>query len=69
MAAVGVSWGVPGRYCRTGPSLNTRELLLEHGGFVYDSDAYNAETRAKRQTRRHARERASTLGLGGLEAC
>ena len=30
-----------GWYCRYGPSVNTRELLLEEGGFVYDSDAYN----------------------------
>ena len=25
------------------PSLNTRRLLVEHGGFLYDSDAYNDE--------------------------
>jgi len=31
----------PGWYCRYGPSVNTRRLLAEHGGFVYDSDAYN----------------------------
>ncbi len=30
-----------GWYCRYGPSLHTRRLLVEHGGFVYDSDAYN----------------------------
>jgi peptidoglycan/xylan/chitin deacetylase (PgdA/CDA1 family) len=30
-----------GWYCRTAPSLNTRELLVEEGGFLYDSDAYN----------------------------
>ncbi len=30
-----------GWYCRYGPSVNTRELLIEEGGFVYDSDAYN----------------------------
>jgi peptidoglycan/xylan/chitin deacetylase (PgdA/CDA1 family) len=30
-----------GWYCRTSPSLNTRELLVEEGGFEYDSDAYN----------------------------
>ena len=30
-----------GWYCRYGPSLNTRRLLVEHGGFLYDSDAYN----------------------------
>ena len=32
-----------GWYCRYGPSLNTRRLLREHGGFLYDSDAYNDE--------------------------
>ncbi|MGO4588244.1 polysaccharide deacetylase family protein [Paenarthrobacter sp. 2TAF44] len=26
---------------RTGPSLHTRRLLVEEGGFIYDSDAYN----------------------------
>jgi peptidoglycan/xylan/chitin deacetylase (PgdA/CDA1 family) len=30
-----------GWYCRTAPSLHTRELLVEEGGFEYDSDAYN----------------------------
>ena len=30
-----------GWYCRHGPSVNTRELVVEEGGFVYDSDAYN----------------------------
>lgn len=30
-----------GWYCRTAPSVNTRALLVEEGGFVYDSDAYN----------------------------
>ena len=30
-----------GWYCRWGPSINTRELLVEEGGFLYDSDAYN----------------------------
>ena len=30
-----------GWYCRYAPSANTRELLVEEGGFVYDSDAYN----------------------------
>ncbi|WP_207539776.1 allantoinase PuuE [Sabulicella rubraurantiaca] len=32
-----------GWYCRYGPSIHTRALLLEHGGFRYDSDAYNDE--------------------------
>ena len=27
--------------CRTAPSVSTRRLLLEHGGFVHDSDACN----------------------------
>jgi peptidoglycan/xylan/chitin deacetylase (PgdA/CDA1 family) len=30
-----------GWYCRYGASVHTRELLVEDGGFVYDSDAYN----------------------------
>ena len=30
-----------GWYYRYGPSVNTRELLVEHGGFTYDSDVYN----------------------------
>ena len=32
-----------GWYCRYGPSVHTRRLLVEEGGFVYDSDAYNDE--------------------------
>ena len=32
-----------GWYCRTGPSVNTRRLILEHGGFLYDSDSYADE--------------------------
>lgn len=30
-----------GWYCRYGPSVNTRQLLVEEGNFLYDSDAYN----------------------------
>ena len=30
-----------GWYCRYAPSVNTRRLIVEEGGFVYDSDAYN----------------------------
>jgi peptidoglycan/xylan/chitin deacetylase (PgdA/CDA1 family) len=30
-----------GWYCRYGPSVHTRELLVEEGGFEYDADAYN----------------------------
>lgn len=30
-----------GWYCRYGPSVNTRRLVVEEGGFLYDSDAYN----------------------------
>jgi peptidoglycan/xylan/chitin deacetylase (PgdA/CDA1 family) len=29
-----------GWYCRYGPSVNTRRLVAEHGGFLYDSDYY-----------------------------
>jgi len=32
-----------GWYCRYGPGLHTRRLLVEEGGFLYDSDAYNDE--------------------------
>lgn len=32
-----------GWYCRYGPSVNTRRLLIEHGGFSYDSDYYGDE--------------------------
>ena len=32
-----------GWYCRYGPSVNTRRLLVEHGGFFYDSDYYGDE--------------------------
>jgi len=37
------TWGEApsGWYCRYGPSVNTRELVVRHGGFLYDSDAYN----------------------------
>ena len=30
-----------GWYCRYAPSENTRRLLVEHGGFLYDSNAYD----------------------------
>jgi allantoinase len=30
-----------GWYCRYSPSENTRRIVVEHGGFEYDSDAYN----------------------------
>jgi allantoinase len=32
-----------GWYCRYGPSVNTRKLVVEEGGFLYDSDAYDDE--------------------------
>jgi allantoinase len=32
-----------GWYCRYGPSVNTRRLLVEEGGFTYDSDYYGDE--------------------------
>jgi allantoinase len=32
-----------GWYCRYAPSENTRRLVVEHGGFLYDSDTYNDE--------------------------
>jgi allantoinase len=38
-------FGAPpeGWYCRYGPSEHTRALLVEAGGFAYDSDGYNDE--------------------------
>ena len=30
-----------GWHTKSSPSVNTRRLLTEHGGFLYDSDAYN----------------------------
>jgi peptidoglycan/xylan/chitin deacetylase (PgdA/CDA1 family) len=32
-----------GWYCRYGPSVNTRRLVVEDGGFLYDSDYYGDE--------------------------
>jgi peptidoglycan/xylan/chitin deacetylase (PgdA/CDA1 family) len=32
-----------GWYCRYAPGPNTRRLVAEEGGFLYDSDAYNDE--------------------------
>jgi len=32
-----------GWYCRYGPGVNTRRLLIEEGGFLYDSDTYADE--------------------------
>jgi putative urate catabolism protein len=32
-----------GWYCRYAPSAHTRRLLIEEGGFLYDSDSYNDE--------------------------
>ena len=32
-----------GWYCRYGPSVNTRRLVMEEGGFLYDSDSYADE--------------------------
>jgi len=32
-----------GWYCRYGPSVNTRRLVVEHGGFLYDRDYYGEE--------------------------
>jgi allantoinase len=32
-----------GRFCRCGPGVKTRGLLVEEGGFLFDSDCYNDE--------------------------
>ncbi len=41
--AIGKAAGTPpiGWHTRSATSVNTRRLLLEHGGFLYDSNAYN----------------------------
>jgi allantoinase len=43
VAAVRQTWGRPpvGWHTKSSPSVNTRRLIVEHGGFLYDSDAYN----------------------------
>jgi allantoinase len=43
VASIEQSTGAPvrGWYVRYGPSVHTRELVVEHGGFRYDSNAYN----------------------------
>src|SRR6516165_2464216 len=35
--------GPLGWYCRYGPGVNTRRLIVEEGGFLYDSDYYGDE--------------------------
>jgi peptidoglycan/xylan/chitin deacetylase (PgdA/CDA1 family) len=42
-AAIAATAGTPplGWHTRSATSVNTRRLLLEHGGFLYDSNAYN----------------------------
>lgn len=43
VAAIAAAAGSPpvGWHTRSAPTANTRRLLLEHGGFLYDSDAYS----------------------------
>lgn len=43
VAAITAATGIApvGWHTRSAPSTNTRRLLREHGGFLYDSDAYN----------------------------
>jgi allantoinase len=43
IAASGLGARPLGWYCRYGPSVNTRRLVVEEGGFLYDSDAYDDE--------------------------
>jgi peptidoglycan/xylan/chitin deacetylase (PgdA/CDA1 family) len=45
LASFEQTWGArpAGWYCRYGPSLHTREILVRAGGFSYDSDAYDDE--------------------------
>ncbi len=42
VAAIAAAAGTPpiGWHTRSAPSANTRRLLIEHGGFLYDNDAY-----------------------------
>ncbi len=44
-SAIADATGAPpiGWHTRTAASMNTRRLLLEHGGFLYDSDVYDDE--------------------------
>ena len=46
VAAIEAATGVPpvGWHTRSATSVNTRRLLIEHGGFTYDSNAYDADT-------------------------
>ncbi len=43
VATIAAAAGSPplGWHTKSAPSVNTRRLLVEHGGFRYDSDAYN----------------------------
>lgn len=43
VAAISAATGTPpvGWHTRSATSVNTRRLLVEHGGFLYDSNAYN----------------------------
>lgn len=45
VASITKMFGAPpaGWYCRSAPGVNTRRLLVEHGGFLYDSDSYADE--------------------------
>jgi len=45
VALIRATTGKPtlGWYCRYAPSENTRRIVAEQGGFLYDSDAYNDE--------------------------
>lgn len=46
VAAITTAAGTPpvGWHTRSATSVNTRRLLLEHGGFLYDSNAYDDDT-------------------------
>jgi peptidoglycan/xylan/chitin deacetylase (PgdA/CDA1 family) len=43
--SIATTTGMPpaGWYCRYAPSPQTRRILVEHGGFLYDSDSYGDE--------------------------
>jgi hypothetical protein len=50
-----------GWYCRYGPGVNTRRLVVEEGGFLYDSDYYGEELPFWVHRRRQAAARRALL--------
>jgi peptidoglycan/xylan/chitin deacetylase (PgdA/CDA1 family) len=52
VAAIETATGQPpvGWHTRSATSVNTRRLLIEHGGFIYDSNAYDSDLPAVHPT-------------------